>query len=575
MAKLGDVYVAFGGDTSGLSKAARDAVASMQRSQRAIQGSNERIAASFSKVNLAAKAAFSVFAAGTLVGGFTGTALAFDRVNKALLAVTGSTKLAAAEFEYVKGVANRLGLEVLSTAQQYAFLAAASKGTSLEGEQTRKIFEAVATASSRLGLTADQTAGALNAIQQMMSKGKVQAEELRGQLGERLPGAFQMAARAMGVTTGELSKMLDLGQITADQLLPKLADEMLKTGGTSEGLQAAINRLSNSWNELMISVANSGALDAAVATLGVIKSLVDTLTGQGANRGIINGLEASRTLSIGAGDREAFNAAKPNLKFAVEEPAFALKARPKKSSARGAGAKSPEVRAAEEYETSLINLAESLTSRYMPELDRLAKDQQELNFLFDQGRISLETFSTGTIEVQNRIQELNPVVDNLKDLWKDMGDASAQAFTDIIAGSASARDAIAGLLQDLARMVAQKAIFGPLSDAIAGGLGSLFGGISIPGRATGGPVSARRPYMVGENGPELFVPSFDGAIRPRGSSGGGGVVINQTINAPGANPATLALMRQMIGQSRDEIIRAMPSVMVNKQRRSALGGAFA
>ena len=42
------------------------------------------------------------------------------------------------------------------------------------------------------------------ALAQMASKGTVQAEELRGQLGERLPGAFKIAAAAMGVTQAEL-----------------------------------------------------------------------------------------------------------------------------------------------------------------------------------------------------------------------------------------------------------------------------------------------------------------------------------------------------------------------------------
>jgi len=63
----------------------------------------------------------------------------------------------------------------------------------------------------------------------MMGKGKVQAEELRGQLGEALPGAFNLAAKAMGVTTSKLNEMLDKGQVLPEELLPKLASELLKT----------------------------------------------------------------------------------------------------------------------------------------------------------------------------------------------------------------------------------------------------------------------------------------------------------------------------------------------------------
>ena len=65
--------------------------------------------------------------------------------------------------------------------------------------------------------------GAFIALGQMISKGKVQAEELRGQLGERLPGAFQLAAKAMGMTTAALDKFMADGKLTAEELLPKLA----------------------------------------------------------------------------------------------------------------------------------------------------------------------------------------------------------------------------------------------------------------------------------------------------------------------------------------------------------------
>lgn len=58
-------------------------------------------------------------------------------------------------------------------------------------------------AGSALALSKDQMDGVFLALGQMISKGKVQAEELRGQLGERLPGAFDMAAKAMGRHHGE------------------------------------------------------------------------------------------------------------------------------------------------------------------------------------------------------------------------------------------------------------------------------------------------------------------------------------------------------------------------------------
>ena len=129
-------------------------------------------------------------------------------------------------------------------------LAAAAKGTALEGGAARAVFTAVAEASRVMGLTGAETRGALTALEQIISKGTVSAEELRGQLGERLPGAFQIASRAMGVTTAELGAMLQRGEVLADEFLPRFAAELRATFGdaaTEAGASAgaAFERLDN------------------------------------------------------------------------------------------------------------------------------------------------------------------------------------------------------------------------------------------------------------------------------------------------------------------------------------------
>lgn len=64
---------------------------------------------------------------------------------------------------------------------------------------------------------------------------------MRGQFGERLPGAYQAAARAMGVTSAELSKMMEDGELVAEDLLPKLSVELLKMANSGGQLQKAMN----------------------------------------------------------------------------------------------------------------------------------------------------------------------------------------------------------------------------------------------------------------------------------------------------------------------------------------------
>ncbi len=162
-----------------------------------------------------------------------------ERLNNQMLAATGSTTLAANEMVFVRNESDRLGLSLSNQIGLYARLTAASKGTELQGKSTRDIFSAISETATVLQLSAQDTEGAIRAIEQMMSKGNVQAEELRGQLGERIPGAFQIAARAMNVTTQELNKMLDGGKVLASDLLPAMAEELRKTFG--DNLSVAVN----------------------------------------------------------------------------------------------------------------------------------------------------------------------------------------------------------------------------------------------------------------------------------------------------------------------------------------------
>lgn len=186
------------------------------------------------------------------------------------------------ELAYVTQVSNKLGLSLLSTADAYTKFAAAARGTALEGAGAKGVFESVAKASAVMGLSADQSAGALLALQQMISKGTVQAEELRGQLGERLPGAFQIAARAMGVTTQELGKLLETGQVIAADFLPKFASQLEKEiGGGAEKaanrLGAAVNRMETALFRLKTALGDSGVASVFAGALNAKAGLFDAI----------------------------------------------------------------------------------------------------------------------------------------------------------------------------------------------------------------------------------------------------------------------------------------------------------
>ena len=189
----------------------------------------------------------------------------------------------AQEIEYLRGVTQRLGLEFSATAKAYGQFQAAAKGTSLEGDKARAVFESVAKASAVMGLSVEQSSGVLLALQQMVSKGTVQAEELRGQLGERLPGAFQIAAKAMGVTTAELGKMLEQGKVMSDDFLPKFGKALEENIGgaadkAADRLDAAVNRFDNAWKRAKKNAGDSGVSEAFAKGLSGGAGSLDALS---------------------------------------------------------------------------------------------------------------------------------------------------------------------------------------------------------------------------------------------------------------------------------------------------------
>ncbi len=246
--------------------------------------------------------AIGAFAAGIGIGAIASfTKSIVDSTNKligwqnALKAVSPSAEIAAQSLAFVRAEADRLGLNLESMAGQYARFSAATRGTSLEGEKTREIFTSMSEAARVLNLSVESTEGAFRALEQMVSKGTVQAEELRGQLTERLPGAFPIAAEAMGVTTAELDRMLKSGEVLAEDLLPKLAKRLreLYSSGAAQAANspsAEINRLSNSLFDLRIAIGESGFMESITSGARGLTDSIRGIVESGAIDAVASGL---------------------------------------------------------------------------------------------------------------------------------------------------------------------------------------------------------------------------------------------------------------------------------------------
>ncbi|EFC2895875.1 tape measure protein [Escherichia coli] len=203
-----------------------------------------------------------------------------DSAQRAAKFVLGD-KASEAE-TFIRGLADKTGLNISEGLSSYAKFAAGAQG-SMSQEQTQELF-GNATAMSRLmGLSNDELNGILKAFEQMASKGKIQAEELRGQLGDRMAGAFKLFAEALGMTATELDKAMKDGKILSSDTLPKVAKQMGlmidKAGGWAEvakSTQTALGKLANNWDDTLVRVF-SGSQDELNGFLSSMSSLLSEM----------------------------------------------------------------------------------------------------------------------------------------------------------------------------------------------------------------------------------------------------------------------------------------------------------
>lgn len=176
------------------------------------------------------------------------TSLKNSSLNSAINSTTnGQGKEAVAQTALI---ADKYGLNYEASLEGVKTLTGGLKGMNMTLAEQMKIFEGVSTGVAAMKLGTEESKGAMLALGQMASKGKVTAEELRGQLGERIPGAFGIAAKAMNMTEAQLDKMMQRGDIAAKDFLPKFASEMQKTFGAdaiaaANGPQAIQERFNN------------------------------------------------------------------------------------------------------------------------------------------------------------------------------------------------------------------------------------------------------------------------------------------------------------------------------------------
>jgi tape measure domain-containing protein len=172
------------------------------------------------------------------------------------------------ELVFIQAQSQRLGISFEVLSEQYSKFAVAAQGANFTGQATRDIFLSIAEAGKVQRLSIDQLQGVFKALEQIISKGKVQSEELRGQLGDRMTGAFKLFADAIGVTTSELDSMLKKGEVIANQdTLGKVGERLRQVYGPElanaiKSTNTELGRFTNNIFQSQLRVGEGGFMDA-------------------------------------------------------------------------------------------------------------------------------------------------------------------------------------------------------------------------------------------------------------------------------------------------------------------------
>ena len=146
---------------------------------------------------------------------------------------------------------------------------------------------------------------------------------------------------------------------------------------------------------------------------------------------------------------------------------------------------------------------------------------------------------------------------------KEMSDAMGKSFSDgikgMITGASSFKDMMSSVIDSVINKLWEMFVVQQIVGLVGKGFSALTG-IPMPARAIGGSVQSGQPYMVGERGPEMFVPSRSGSIVPNGKMGGG---ISISVDARGASDP--AAVRQQVELG---IAQAAPYIIAAAQNRT-------
>ncbi len=233
-----------------------------------------------------------------------------------------------------------------------------------------------------------------------------------------------------------------------------------------------------------------------------------------------------------------------------------------------------------EKRNEMLANAKSITEQLAPPQLELRNNMRDLRIAQEAKIITDEQFNQGMKEQLVQMQMLDPQMRALKEGMQQMGQGVSSALADMISGGKASLESFLNIFRDFVKQMLERtiqlAIINRAINSIFGLRGTSFelDEIKAFGFAGGGTVQGRKPIIVGERGPEMFIPNTGGRIVPNGALGGsltGGspTIVNQSLNfATGIQNTVRAEVMNMMPLIQNATLQAV----VDQKRR---GGSFA
>ncbi|OON67812.1 tape measure protein [Hymenobacter sp. CRA2] len=202
-------------------------------------------------------------------------------LDGAISYLAGSAQEGTKTLQFLDQASNELGLGIGGAKESFLTLQKALNGTWLQGQATRDIFQQVAAATTVMGAPGDDVKALFEQLGEVVGNGTVSMADFGGEIGNQLPNALNIAADAMGVSREQFEKMLDAGQVSSEDFLPRFAAQLAQVAGpdlAAAQTSAAANlaRFDNAWSTTQ-SMLSEALIPVVVEVLGWVRGLLELI----------------------------------------------------------------------------------------------------------------------------------------------------------------------------------------------------------------------------------------------------------------------------------------------------------